>query len=259
MPDTNMMTSVRSRVSEAEWQARLDCAALYRLQAHFNQIDLIFNHITLRVPGEGHRILINPYGWMYEEITASSLVTIDLEGNEILNPHGRDIGVNYAGYVIHSAIHEARPDVSCVIHTHTRAGMAVSSMQCGFLPMTQTAIGCFPVAYHDYEGPAVDPAEKARLVQDLGERNYLVLRNHGLLVCDRTAAGAFKAIYAFEAACQAQVDAMNASTALVLPADDIVERSVERRRIAMAKRPAVELHWPAMLRMLDRRDPGWRD
>ncbi len=259
MPDTNMLSTVRSRVSEAEWQARLDCAALYRLQAHFNQIDLIFNHITLRIPGEGHRILINPYGWMYEEITASSLVTIDLDGNELLNPHGRDISVNYAGYVIHSAVHGARHDVACVIHTHTRAGMAVSSMKCGFLPMTQTAIACFPVAYHDYEGPAVDPAERERLVADLGDKNFMVLRNHGLLVCDATAAGAFKSIYAFEAACQAQVDAMNASTEMVLPSDDIVQRSVERRRIAMAKRPSVELHWPAMLRMLDRRDPSWRD
>ena len=117
MPDTHVLSSVRSRVSAAEWQARLECAAVYRLMAHFNQTDLIFNHITLRIPGEGHRILINPYGWMYEEITASSLVTIDLDGNEILNPHGPDVSVNFAGYVIHSAIHAAREDVACVIHT----------------------------------------------------------------------------------------------------------------------------------------------
>jgi ribulose-5-phosphate 4-epimerase/fuculose-1-phosphate aldolase len=259
MPDTNVMSSVRARVSEAEWQARLDCAAVYRLMAHFNQIDLIFNHITLRVPGDNNRILINPYGWMYEEITASSLVTIDLDGNELLNPHGRDVGVNFAGYVIHSAVHSARHDVGCVIHTHTRAGMAVSSMKCGFLPMTQTALNCYPVAYHDYEGPAVDTAERERLIADLGDRNFLVLRNHGLLVCDATAAGAFRAIYSFEAACQAQVDAMCAGGGLTVVSDDIVVRSVERRRQAMAKRPTVELHWPAMLRMLDRRDPTWRD
>ena len=146
MPDTNIPSSVRARVSEAEWQARLDCAAVYRLLAHFNQIDLIGNHITLRVPGDNNRIPINPYGWMYEEITASSLVTIDLEGNELLNPHAKEIGVNYAGYVIHSAVHSVRHDISCVIHTHTRAGMAVSSLECGFLPMTQTAIACMPVA-----------------------------------------------------------------------------------------------------------------
>jgi ribulose-5-phosphate 4-epimerase/fuculose-1-phosphate aldolase len=259
MPDTNVLSTIRARVSAAEWQARLDCAALYRLMAHFNQIDLIFNHITLRIPGENNRILINPYGWMYEEITASSLVTIDLDGNELMNPHGRDVSVNYAGYVIHSAVHGARHDVACVIHTHTRAGMAVSSMKCGFLPMTQTALNCMPVAYHDYEGPAVDTAERERLVADLGDRNFLVLRNHGLLVCDATAAGAFRSIYAFEAACQAQVDAMSAGAELLTISGDIVTRSVERRRQAMARRQSVELHWPAMLRMLDRRDPGWRD
>ena len=248
MPDTHVLNSVRSRVSPLEWKARLDCAALYRLMAHFGQTDLIFNHITLRVPGEANRILINPYGWMYEEITASSLVTIDLDGNEVLNPHGPDASVNFAGYVI---------------HTHTRAGMAVASMKCGFLPMTQTAISCFPVAYHDYEGPAVDVAERERLVDHLGSANFLVLRNHGLLVCNKTAAGAFRSIHQFEAACQAQVDAMprggdSADLPLLVP-EKIVAASVERRRIAMAKRPSVELHWPAMLRLLDRRDPGWRD
>lgn len=259
MPDTMMLSSVRARVSPAEWQARLDCAALYRLMALHGWIDLIFNHITLRVPGEGEKILINPYGWMYEEITASSLVTIDLEGNEIFNPHGSDVGVNYAGYVIHSAVHGARPDVACVIHTHSRAGMAVASMKCGFLPMTQTAINCYPVAYHDYEGPAVDTAERERLVADLGRNNYLVLRNHGLLVCHATAAGAFRAIHQFEAACAAQVDAMAAGADLRLPREDIVQRSVERRERAAAQRTPTDLHWPAMLRMLDRRDPSWRD
>jgi ribulose-5-phosphate 4-epimerase/fuculose-1-phosphate aldolase len=132
-------------------------------------------------------------------------------------------------------------------------------MQCGFLPMTQTAINCFPVAYHDYEGPAVDTAERERLVADLGDRNYLVLRNHGLLVCNATAPGAFRAIHQFEAACAAQVDAMAAGAGLRLPADDIVQRSVERRQRAEAQRTPTALHWPAMLRMLDRRDPSWRD
>ena len=267
MPDTHVMSSVRSRVSAEEWQARLDCAAVYRLMAHFGQTDLIFNHITLRVPGripgEGHRILINPYGWMYEEITASSLVTIDLDGNELFNPHGSDVGVNFAGYVIHSAVHAAREDVACVIHTHTRAGMAVASMKCGFLPMTQTALTCFPVAYHDYEGAAVDTAERERLVKDLGASNFMVLRNHGLLVCGVSAANAFRNVHQFEAACQAQVDAMAGGAAFgemptVVP-EEIVVRAVERRRVAMAKRTTLELHWPAMLRLLDRRDPSWRD
>jgi glutathione S-transferase len=137
--------------------------------------------------------------------------------------------------------------------------MAVASMKCGFLPMTQTAINCFPVAYHDYEGPAVDVAERERLVDHLGSANYLVLRNHGLLVCNKTAAGAFRSIHQFEAACQAQVDAMAGGEMPLVVPQEIVARSVERRRVAMAKRPTVELHWPAMLRLLDRRDPGWRD
>jgi ribulose-5-phosphate 4-epimerase/fuculose-1-phosphate aldolase len=258
MPDTNVLSTIRARVSEAEWQARLDCAAVYRLLAHFNMIDLVFNHVTLRVPGEGHRILINPFGWMYEEITASSLITIDLDGNELVNPHP-DIKVNYAGYVIHSAVHGARHDVACVIHTHTRAGMAVSSMKCGFLPMTQTSINCLPVAYHDYEGPAVDPDERARLVAHLGDANFLVLRNHGLLTCDATAAGAFTKMYAFEAACQAQVDAMAAGAELQLVGQDIVTRSIDRRMRAGTRRQPGQLEWPAMLRLLDRRDPSWRD
>ncbi len=260
MPDTNVMSSVRARVSEAEWQARLDCAAAYRLLAHFNMIDLIGNHITLRVPGDNNRILINPYGWMYEEITASSLIAIDLEGNELLNPHGKSVGVNYAGYVIHSAIHSVRHDIVCVIHTHTRAGMAVSSLECGFLSMTQTAIACLPVAYHHYEGPAVDIAERERLIEHLGAANFLVLRNHGLLVCGTTAATAFRAIYAFDNACQAQVDAMACtSSKIVLVDDEVVERSIARRRQAAARRLQPDLHWPPMLRLLDRRDPSWRD
>jgi ribulose-5-phosphate 4-epimerase/fuculose-1-phosphate aldolase len=262
MPDTNVLSSIRSRVSQTEWQARLDCAAVYRLLAHFNMIDLVLNHVTLRVPGEGRhggdRILINPFGWMYEEITASSLITIDLDGNELINPHP-DIKVNYAGYVIHSAIHGARHDVGCVIHTHTRAGMAVSAMKCGFLPMTQTAIHCMPVAYHDYEGLSVDTDERARLVSHLGGADYLVLRNHGLLTCDATAPGAFTKMYWFEAACQAQVDAMAAGAQVQMVREDIVTRSIERRaRVSAGYQPG-QLEWPAMLRLLDRRDPSWRD
>ncbi len=248
---------IRARVSEAEWRARLDCAAVYRLLAIFGMSDLVYNHVTLRVPGAEERILINPYGLMYEEITASSLVTIDLDGTERLNPHA-DMGINRAGYVIHSAIHAARPDVACVIHTHTRAGMAVSAMACGLLPLTQTATRCMPVAYHDYEGPAVDVAERERLVADLGTSNVMVLRNHGLLTAGPSAAEAFNLMYWLEMACRAQVDAMGAGTELVMPKPAVVEHAVHLYRPG-TRRPYGVMEWPAMLRLLDRRDPSWRE
>jgi ribulose-5-phosphate 4-epimerase/fuculose-1-phosphate aldolase len=256
MPDTNLLGSVRSRVSEAEWQARLDCAAVYRLLAAFGMSDLVYNHVTVRIPGDGERLLINPYGWMYEEITASSLITIDLDGNEILNPHP-DLSINRAGYVIHSAVHGARRDVGCVIHTHTRAGMAVSAMACGLLPLTQMAMRCMPVAYHDYEGPAVDTDERARLVADLGQANFMILRNHGLLTAGPSAAEAFNAMYWLEMACKAQVDAMAARTELTVPPREVVEHATHLYQPG-TRRPFGVMEWPAMLRYLDRRDPGWR-
>jgi ribulose-5-phosphate 4-epimerase/fuculose-1-phosphate aldolase len=249
--------SVQARVGTAEWQARLDCAAVYRLLAVFGMSDLIYNHITLRVPGDEDRILINPFGWMYEEITASSLVTIDLEGRLLLNPH-EDVGINPAGYVIHSAVHAARPDVACVIHTHTRAGMAVSTMQRGLLPLTQTAMRCMPLAYHDYEGPAVDLDERQRLVADLGGANFLILRNHGLLTCGATAAEAFNAMYWLEMACRAQVDAMAANTPLTMPSEEVVAHATHLYQPGTRRKFGL-LEWPAMLRLLDRRDPSWRD
>ena len=257
MPDTNILNSVRQSVSEAEWQARLDCAAVYRLLAAFEMSDLVYNHVTVRVPGEHERLLINPFGWMYEEITASSLITIDIDGNAVLNPH-ENLGINRAGYVIHSAVHAARPDVGCVIHTHTRAGMAVSAMQCGLLPLTQTAMRCMPIATHGYEGPAVDLDERARLVADLGQASFMLLRNHGALVALPTAAEAFNAAYWLEMACRAQVDAMAARTELQTPADDVVAHATHLYQPG-ARRPFGLLEWPAMLRYLDRRDPSWRE
>ena len=263
MPDTNIaatsvadLASVRAQVSPAEWQARLDCAAAYRLIALFGMSDLVYNHITVRVPGEGsERILINPYGWMYEEITASSLVTIDLDGNALLNPHS-DLGINRAGYVIHSAVHAARHDVGCVIHTHTRSGMAVSVMKCGLLPLSQTATRCMPMAYHAYEGPAVDLAERERLVRNLGQANFMILRNHGLLAMGPSAAEAFNAIYWLENACKAQVDFMAANTELNEPAPEAVEKAVNLYQPSTRNFGLRE--WPAMLRYLDRRDDSWR-
>lgn len=251
--DTATMTA-------AEWQARLDCAAAYRLVEHFAMSDLVYNHITVRVPGT-ETFLINPYGWMYEEITASSLILIDLAGNILRNPHARgsrgDPGINLAGYVIHSAVHAARADVGCVLHTHTRAGMAVSAMTCGLLPLTQTAMRCMPVAIHDYEGPAVDTDERARLVADLGSCNAVILRNHGLLAAGPSAAEAFNLMYWLEMACRAQVDAMAARTELTMPSDNVVAHAVHLYQPG-TRRPFGVMEWPAMLRLLDRRDPSWR-
>ncbi len=255
MPDTNV-AGIRAQVSDAEWQARLDCAATYRLIALFGMSDLVYNHVTVRVPGAGERILINPYGWMYEEITASSLITIDIDGNELLNPHA-GIGINRAGYVIHSAVHAARHDVGCVIHTHTRAGMAVSAMKCGLLPLSQTATRCMPMAYHAYEGPAVDLDERDRLVRNLGQANFMILRNHGLLAMGPSAAEAFNAVYWLENACKAQVDMMAANTALNEPEPEAVEKAVHLYQPTTRNFGLRE--WPAMLRYLDRRDTSWRN
>lgn len=242
-------------MTETEWQARLDCAAAYRLVEHFAMSDLVYNHITVRVPGT-ETFLINPYGLMYEEITASSLILIDLVGNIVRNPN-EDLGINLAGYVIHSAVHAARPDLGCVIHTHTRAGMAVSAMKCGLLPLTQTAMRCMPVAIHDYEGPAVDTDERARLVADMGTARAVILRNHGLLAAGPSAAEAFNLMYWLENACRAQVDAMAARTELTMPTDNVVAHAVHLYQPG-TRRPFGVMEWPAMLRLLDRRDPTWR-
>ena len=175
--------------------------------------DMIYNHITVRIPGTEH-LLINLYGLLYKEITASSLAKIDVEGNIIWKPD-TDYGINNAGYVIHGAIHKARPDVACVIHTHTRAGMAVSSMKCGLLPLNQTSIRFHGhIGYHDYEGPAINLDERERLVRDLGEHDAMIMRSHGLLTCGPTVPQAFNTLYQLEMSCRAQVDAMAARTDL---------------------------------------------
>ena len=170
--------SLKNEVSPQEWEARVQLAACYRLIDAYDMTDLIYNHITLKIPGTEH-LLINLYGLLYKEITASSLVKIDLDGNILYKPD-TDYGINKSGYVIHGAIHQAREDVNCVIHTHTRAGMSVASMACGLLPMTQTSIRFVNhLGYHDFEGPAIDLDERIRLVADLGVHNAMVLRNHG--------------------------------------------------------------------------------
>jgi ribulose-5-phosphate 4-epimerase/fuculose-1-phosphate aldolase len=250
-------SSIRDRVGDAEWQVRVDLAACYRLVARYGMTDLIYNHITARVPGEDGHILINPYGYLYTEITASSLYKIDLDGNVVLKPDTH-YGINQAGYVIHSAVHRARHDVGCVIHTHSRAGMAVSAMKCGLLPLTQHAMRFHGrVGYHLYEGPAIDLAEQARLVNDLGQCDVMFLRNHGILACGRSVAETFNVLYWLEMACKAQVDCMAANTELELPAPDVATKTAHLYAPA-TRRVYGEMEWEAMLRQLDREDPSYR-
>ena len=237
--------SLKSKVSPAEWEMRVDIAACYRLVALFGMNDLVYNHISGRVPGEAGHFLINPYGYAYEEVTASSLVKIDFDGKLVLDS-GTGYGINLAGFVIHSAIHKARHDVDCVIHTHSPAGMAVSALKCGLLPLTQNAMFFGEIGYHDYEGPAIDLDEQQRLVRD-----------HGLLTAGRTVCDAFVTMHWLEKACQAQVMAMACNTELNHPRPETVKTTNDRYKPGQ-RRKITELEWPAMLRMLDRRDPSFR-
>src|ERR1041385_1037562 len=211
-------------IDPREWETRVDLAAAYRLVALYEMCDLHLNHISARVPGSHEHFLINPFGMMYAEITASSLIKVDLAGNVVANANP-DYTVNLAGYVIHSAINAARPDVGCVLHTHTNAGMAVSVLKCGLLPLTQTAMRWGKVAYHDFEGVVVDLDERKRLVQNLGDCEVMVLRNHGLLACGATIGQAFNNIYRLERACQTQLMAMACNSEMVMPPQSVIERS----------------------------------
>jgi ribulose-5-phosphate 4-epimerase/fuculose-1-phosphate aldolase len=246
---TTDFRSLKSEVSEQEWQTRVELAACYRLIDYYGMSDLIYNHITARIPGTQEHLLINLYGLLYKEITASSLVKIDLDG-EILWKPDTDYGINKSGYVIHGCIHRARPEVKCVIHTHTRAGMAVASMKCGLLPLTQTSMRFVGhIGYHDYEGPATKMDERERLVRDLGPHDAMIMRSHGLLTCGATIQQAFNTMYQLELSCRAQVDAMAAQTELVLPADGILEETAHLYQPG-TRRPYGVLEWPAMLRLL---------
>jgi ribulose-5-phosphate 4-epimerase/fuculose-1-phosphate aldolase len=249
--------SLRGKVSPDEWQMRVDIAACYRLVALFGMNDLVYNHISGRVPGEEGHFLINPYGFAYEEVTASSLIKIDFDGKLVLDS-GTGYGVNLAGFVIHSAVHRARADVGCVIHTHSPAGMAVSALKCGLLPLTQNAMFFGRIGYHDYEGPAVDLDEQQRLVRDLGDSAALILRNHGLLTAGATVCEAFVVMHWLEKACQAQLQAMACNTELNMPDPKTVAVTNDRYKPGQRRR-ITELEWPAMLRMLDRRDASFRE
>jgi ribulose-5-phosphate 4-epimerase/fuculose-1-phosphate aldolase len=248
---------MRERVSQAEWQTRTDLAACYRLVHHFGMDDLVYNHISARVPGEEGHFLINAYGMTYDEVTASSLVKIDFDGN-IVQDSGTGYGINRAGFVIHSAVHRGRPDVACVIHTHTPAGMAVSAMECGLLPITQNAMFFSGVGYHDYEGPAVDLDEQKRLVSDLGSHVAMILRNHGLLAVGATIPEAFITLYWLERACQAQVLAVSTEKPLTTPKAEVIETTNQRYKPGQ-RRSIGELEWAGLLRLVERRYPGFRE
>jgi ribulose-5-phosphate 4-epimerase/fuculose-1-phosphate aldolase len=243
-------------VSPEEWQLRVDLAACYRLVALFGWDDLVFTHISARLPGPEHHFLINPYGHLFEEITASSLVKIDPEGRKIEDsPHD----INPAGFTIHSAIHAARTDARCVLHVHSVNGIAVSAQKAGLLPISQQAtVVLASLAYHDYEGIALRDDEKPRLVRDLGDRNFLMLRNHGLLTVGETIADTFLAMYVFEAACMIQVRAQSGGGDL-LPVDARIVAGVRAAVREVTRSLGGGIAWPGLLRRLDRVNPGYRD
>jgi ribulose-5-phosphate 4-epimerase/fuculose-1-phosphate aldolase len=246
--------SLQDAVSPEEWRLRVDLAACYRLAGLYGWTDLVFTHISARIPGPEHHFLINPYGLLFEEITASSLVKVDRHCNKVIDS---PFPVNPAGFTIHSCIHEARPDAGCVLHTHTRAGVAVSAQKCGVLPISQQSTFVLAsLAYHDYEGVALRDDEKPRLQQDLGERNFLVLRNHGLLVVAPTVADAFLSMYTFENACRIQIDAQAGGE--LVQVDPRVLEGLGRVLKTVTAGQGANIAWPALLRRLDREDPGYK-
>ena len=250
-----VIPSRREQCSAEEWRTRVDLAAAYRLVALFGWDDLVFTHISARVPGEHGSFLINPYGLLFEEITASSLVRVDAAGNKL---DDSPYPVNPAGFTIHSAVHGARHDAACVLHVHSVNGVAVSAQKEGVLPLSQHSIFVLAsLAYHDYEGVALRDDEKARLVADLGNRTYLMLRNHGLLTVGPTIADAFVAMYFFETVCMMQVRAQAGGGELIRVDPRIIETAQAQARQATTGLGAGALNWPALLRRLDRRSPGY--
>jgi ribulose-5-phosphate 4-epimerase/fuculose-1-phosphate aldolase len=245
--------SVRALVSPAEWELRVDLAACYRLAALYRWDDIIYTHISARLPGPDHHFLINPYGMMFEEITASSLVKIDLDGQKIVDS---PYGVNPAGFTIHSAVHAARDDAKCVMHLHTLNGTAVAAQKDGVLPLSQHSMGVLAsLATHDYEGIALNADEKPRLVRDLGDKNFLLLKNHGLLTVGTSVAEAFLNMYMFETTCTIQVRAQAGGGELIRIPQPILDGAVDQIRAASG---GAMLAWPGLLRKLDRLDSSFR-
>ena len=243
---------LRDQVGAEEWQTRTDLDAAYRLVAHYGWTHLTGNHISARVPGTHSEFLINPYGLMYEEITASSLVKVDLDGTILSNT---DYDINQAGYVIHSAVHGARHDVVCVLHTHTEAGMSVSALSSGLLPISMSALRFYErIGYHDYQGVTLDVEECESIVKDLGPHMAMILRNHGLLTCGRSIGEAFLLMYNLEKACASQIAAMAGSGEIVQPPPEVCEKSAQQSWRGNHGDTA----WPALVRQMDRLDPSYR-
>ncbi|MBV8368953.1 MAG: class II aldolase/adducin family protein [Candidatus Eremiobacteraeota bacterium] len=248
------LAPARERVSDEEWQVRVDLAAAYRLVAHYGWDDLIFTHISARVPGPEHHFLINPYGLLFGEITASSLLKVDLDGN-LVEPTSYHF--NPAGFTIHSAVHAAREDAKCVLHLHTVAGVAVSCQEHGLLSLEQTAMLLNgEVAYHEYEGVALLLDERPRLVADLGAKKAMLLRNHGTLTVGETVADAFLTMYFLERACATQVAALAGGAQLHHPSPELQE--VVRKQASVGIGPVAKLAWDAQLRLLDKKDPSYK-
>ena len=256
MSTAEKQTTIKNVVSGEEWQARVELAAAYRLVAHYGWDDLIFTHLSARVPGPEHHFLINPYGMMFDEITASSLVKINLQG-EIVTPS--PYFINPAGFTIHSAVHAAREDALCVIHLHTDYGIAVSAQKSGLLPISQQSLfSLASLAYHEYEGLALNEDEKSRLVSDLGDKTNMILRNHGLLTVGKTAAEAFLSMYILERACRIQILAQSGGGTL-LPVSEPILKNVAAQLGAVTVGQGAQLAWPGLIRKLDRIDPSYRE
>jgi ribulose-5-phosphate 4-epimerase/fuculose-1-phosphate aldolase len=248
------MNSIQQQVSSQEWQLRVDLAACYRAVAMYGWDDLVFTHISARVPGPEHHFLINPYGMMFEEVTASSLVKVDLQGNKVMPS---DYDINPAGFVIHSAVHEAREDAQCVLHLHTAAGIAISATKQGLLPLSQQSLFALSsLSYHDYEGVALNPDEKVRLVADLGKTNFMILRNHGLLTCATSIADAFLFMYLLERSCEIQLKAQSTGCEL-LPIPDAILGGIRAQAQQVTRSAGGSLAWPGILRKLERINPGY--
>ncbi len=248
-----------ANVSAEEWAVRVDLAAAYRLVHRFGWSDLLGTHLSARVPGDDEHFLINPYGFLFDEITASLLVKIDMDGNIVdRSPHP----INPAGFVIHSAVHMAKPGLVCVMHTHTTAGVSIATQADGLLPLTQHALAVIAhTAYHDYESIATDLGERQRIVRDLGDNRVLVLRNHGLLTVGGSVAEAFVWLYRAERACRMQLAVQQSGAKLVEIPADIQEMTVDRNRVANSPeghRPIGKFEWPALIRMLDREDASYK-
>ncbi len=247
---------VRSQVSDAEWRLRVDLAACYRLVALYGWDDLIFTHISARVPDSDHHFLINPYGMTFDEVTASSLVKVDLEGRKVLDS---PYEINPAGFVIHSAVHAVREDAACVLHTHSINGVAVSATKGGVLPVSQQSIFVLSsLGYHDYEGVALLEGEKPRLVRDLGDKSFLMLRNHGILTVGASVPDAFVLMYIFESACTIQLRAQAASSELI-PIDQKIIAGAQMAAKQVTRSAGGALAWPGLIRKLDRIDRSYRD